>query len=188
MKLKSITIVGSTETDSNPSDLKAFINRDDVDFDNADDLDPVQEWTLPERNDAQLEFPTNFAKFQNVQSLVLYFTANHGAEQTKLLFLGFRGTATSNKRQIVECVYESRAMLADHKVFKMMNFATKVMNYTINVMDFALKMMNFATKMMKSAIKMMVFVLKIMNFTSRSRGLSRWAATLGCENYTANFY
>jgi hypothetical protein len=32
------------ETDTNPSDLKAFINRDDVDFDNADDLDPVQEW------------------------------------------------------------------------------------------------------------------------------------------------
>jgi hypothetical protein len=27
VKLKSITIVGSTETDTNPSDLKAFINR-----------------------------------------------------------------------------------------------------------------------------------------------------------------
>ena len=35
--------------------------------------------------------------------------------QTKLLFLGFRGVATNNKRQIVEAVYESRAMLADHK-------------------------------------------------------------------------
>ena len=33
MKLKSITIVGSVETDSNPADLKVFLNRDDVDFD-----------------------------------------------------------------------------------------------------------------------------------------------------------
>jgi hypothetical protein len=33
---------------------RAANNRDDVDFDNADDLDPVQEWTLPERNDAQV--------------------------------------------------------------------------------------------------------------------------------------
>ena len=33
VKLKSITIVGSVETDSNPADLKVFLNRDDVDFD-----------------------------------------------------------------------------------------------------------------------------------------------------------
>lgn len=123
----------------------------------------VQEWTLPERNDERLEFPTNFAKFQNVQTLVLFFPSNHGADETKLLFLGtscgplsgtrhqyrslqpvnchivpppkfilmvpladyiscmpcragFRGTATNNKRAVVEAVYESRAMLADHKV------------------------------------------------------------------------
>lgn len=42
IKLKSITVVGSTETDSNPADMKAFLNRDDVDFDNVEDLDPVQ--------------------------------------------------------------------------------------------------------------------------------------------------
>jgi hypothetical protein len=29
---------------------------------------------------------------------------------------GFRGIATNNKRAVVEAVYESRAMLADHKV------------------------------------------------------------------------
>ena len=33
VKLKSITIVGSVETDSHPADLKVFLNRDDVDFD-----------------------------------------------------------------------------------------------------------------------------------------------------------
>lgn len=48
----------------------------------------VQEWTLPERNDERLEFPTNFARFQNVQTLVLFFPSNHGADETKLLFLG----------------------------------------------------------------------------------------------------
>ena len=42
IKLKSITVVGSVETDSNPADMKAFLNRDDVDFDNVEDLDAVQ--------------------------------------------------------------------------------------------------------------------------------------------------
>ena len=88
---------------------------------NADDLEPVQEWTLPERagNDSNLQYPTNFARFQNVQTLVMYFPTNHGADvrcrnplrgppsspqrffrltyvaalaqETKLLFVGFRG-------------------------------------------------------------------------------------------------
>ena len=49
---------------------------------NADDLEPVQEWTLPERagNDSNLQYPTNFARFQNVQTLVMYFPTNHGAD------------------------------------------------------------------------------------------------------------
>ena len=49
---------------------------------NADDLEPVQEWTLPERagNDGNLQYPTNFARFQNVQTLVMYFPTNHGAD------------------------------------------------------------------------------------------------------------
>ena len=83
---------------------------------NADDLEPVQEWTLPERagNDGNLQYLTNFARFQNVQTLVMYFPTNHGAnvrchrslvcsailladhvgalaQETKLLFVGFRG-------------------------------------------------------------------------------------------------
>ena len=49
---------------------------------NADDLEPVQEWTLPERagDDGNLQYPTNFARFQNVQTLVMYFPTNHGAD------------------------------------------------------------------------------------------------------------
>ena len=53
---------------------------------NADDLEPVQEWTLPERagNDSNLQYPTNFARFQNVQTLVMYFPTNHGADVSEM--------------------------------------------------------------------------------------------------------
>eukprot|EP01050_Picozoa_sp_SAG11_P011099 SAG11_NODE_1152_length_5663_cov_110.803379_5_plen_91_part_00 len=51
-------------------DMVAIINRDDVDFDNADDLPPVQQWTLPADSPADgIDYPTNYAKFQNVQTL-----------------------------------------------------------------------------------------------------------------------
>ena len=121
VKIKSITIVGSaTDTDSNASELHVFLNRDDVDFDNVESLDSTQSWELPARRvDAvdgeQLHYPTAFAKFQNVQTLVLYIPANYGAELTKILFLGFRGVSTADRRGVVHATYEARAVPTDHK-------------------------------------------------------------------------
>eukprot|EP01051_Picozoa_sp_SAG22_P026277 SAG22_NODE_8210_length_674_cov_1.353043_1_plen_167_part_01 len=84
VKIKSISLV-TADSASSPSDMEVFLNRDDVDFDNVDDLNAVQEWTLPADTPADgMEYPTNYAKFQNVQSLVLYIPANHGADETVL--------------------------------------------------------------------------------------------------------
>ena len=46
--------------------------------------------------------------------MVLYIPANHGAELTKLLFLGFRGVSTADRRGVVDAVYEARAVPTDH--------------------------------------------------------------------------
>jgi hypothetical protein len=48
------------------------------------------------------------------QTVVLYIPANHGAELTKLLFLGFRGVSTADRRGVVDAVYEARAVPTDH--------------------------------------------------------------------------
>lgn len=105
------------ETDSNPSEMRVFLNRDDIDFDNVEEIAPTQAWELPERSgapDEEFHHPTAFAKFQNVQTLVVYLPANHGAELTKLLFLGFRGVSTGDRRGVVKAVYEARAVPSDH--------------------------------------------------------------------------
>ena len=77
----------------------------------------LEAWELPERSgapDEEFHHPTAFAKFQNVQTLVVYLPANHGAELTKLLFLGFRGVSTGDRRGVVKAVYEARAVPSDH--------------------------------------------------------------------------
>jgi hypothetical protein len=73
--------------------MRAFINRDDVDFGLASELAPTQEWTLTEDATASLEYATRFAKFQSVSSLTLHFPRNGGAPHTRVYFVGLRGEA-----------------------------------------------------------------------------------------------
>ena len=93
-----------------------FVNRDDVDFTNADDLPATQKWDLTEQYVDGLEYGTKAAKFINVSSLTLYFPDNFGAELTTIYYIGFKGEFTSYKRQVVEAVYEARPIPKDHKV------------------------------------------------------------------------
>lgn len=71
--------------------MRAFINRDDIDFGMAAQLAPVQEWSLVEDATASLEFATKLSKFQAVSSLTLFFPSNGGAPCTRIHFVGLRG-------------------------------------------------------------------------------------------------
>jgi hypothetical protein len=73
--------------------MRAFINRDDVDFSLAAELTPVQEWSLVEDATASVEYATRFSKFQSVSSLTLHFPSNGGAACTRIFFIGLRGEA-----------------------------------------------------------------------------------------------
>ena len=66
--------------------------------------------------DASLEYNLRASKFLNTNSLVLYFPTNFGAKKTKIDYIGLKGVATKNKRQIIETVYESKPQMKDHKV------------------------------------------------------------------------
>ena len=53
--------------------------------------------------------PRRPAKFPSVQSLTLYFPANHGEDTTRIAFLGFKGEYTPLTRNAVITTYEAVA-------------------------------------------------------------------------------
>eukprot|EP00051_Salpingoeca_urceolata_P015254 m.196911 g.196911 ORF g.196911 m.196911 type:complete len:217 (-) comp18337_c0_seq1:44-694(-) len=114
IKLKSITVVGG-EGDQHPATVKVFKNREDIDFDTVEDLDPVQQFELQPDSNATIEHQTRISKFQNVHNLTFFFDTNFGAETTKIHSLFLKGTATKVTRQTIITIAETAANPADHK-------------------------------------------------------------------------
>ncbi|XP_057813482.1 uncharacterized protein LOC131027440 isoform X1 [Cryptomeria japonica] len=116
VKIKSISIVGGTGGTS-PSRLRAFINREGIDFSDAQEITPVQEWELAENVNGELEYQTKYSRFQGVANLTLHFPENFGAETTQIYYIGLRGEATQMKRDVVATiVYEALPNPSDHKL------------------------------------------------------------------------
>ncbi|ELR13777.1 thioredoxin family Trp26 family protein [Acanthamoeba castellanii str. Neff] len=115
IKLKAINIIGGADGTS-PGKLKAWINREDIDFSSVDDVAPTQEWELSENPQGEIEYPTRITKFQNVTSLTLYIPENFGAERTIISYIGLKGEFKTLSRKAVNVTYESAAQLKDHKV------------------------------------------------------------------------
>ena len=122
---------------TSPTLMRAYINRDDIDFGMAAELAPVQEFTLVEDSTASLEYGTRITKFQSVSSLTLYF--NGGEPCTRIHFVGLRGevrrrSSTPSEQQSdalrrsrsqgsglkreapLNIVYEAKPQPQDHKV------------------------------------------------------------------------
>ena len=59
VKLKSIAIIGGSDG-SAPSQMRVWINRDDIDFSNVGDVEPLQEWSLNDGGLEALEYPTRY--------------------------------------------------------------------------------------------------------------------------------
>jgi hypothetical protein len=116
IKLKSILLLGQPG-ESNPKLLKVFINREDVDFDSVDSIEPLQEWNLIEHPPRNIipEYPTKLTKFASVRNITLFFDSNFGAVTTMIHYLGFKGEWTAVHRDPIITVYELAANPADHK-------------------------------------------------------------------------
>ncbi|KAF9601933.1 hypothetical protein IFM89_024267, partial [Coptis chinensis] len=59
VKIKSISVVGG-DTGTSPAKMRAFINRDGIDFSDAQSMRPVQEWELAENLHGVLEYQTRY--------------------------------------------------------------------------------------------------------------------------------
>ncbi|CAA0806696.1 Protein of unknown function (DUF1000 [Striga hermonthica] len=115
VKIKSISVVGGTDGTS-PAKMRAFINREGIDFSDAQNMQAVQEWELAENLHGVLEYQTRYSKFQSVGNITLHFPDNFGGDTTQIHYIGLKGTATELKRDVVATiVYELMPNPSDHK-------------------------------------------------------------------------
>jgi PITH domain len=94
-----------------------FVNREDIDFSSAAEVPGVQTLEcVADSEGIEVDYPTKINKMQNVSSITLYVSGNHGDTDTTIItFLGFKGESTNTRHGVVEAVYESKPQAADHK-------------------------------------------------------------------------
>jgi hypothetical protein len=117
IKLHSI-LIRTSPSASAPKTLHLFINRDDIDFAAAEELDPVQTLELSQTGELQ-EVPVRRALFGKVQRLVLFFPDNFGdgdEDVTRVSYIGFKGEWTQLGRAPANIIYEAAAQPGDHKI------------------------------------------------------------------------
>ncbi|KAI0378328.1 DUF1000-domain-containing protein [Hypomontagnella monticulosa] len=114
VKLHSI-LIRTSPSDSAPCTLKVFINRDDVDFSLAEQLEPMQTFELSQTSEIQ-ELPVRRALFGKVQRVALFFEDNFGHDVTRISYVGFRGEWMQLGRAPSHILYEAAPNPNDHAV------------------------------------------------------------------------
>lgn len=112
--------------DTSPRVIKLYKNNTRLDFGNVGSAQCSQTLEYPanvgvgiassDGSDGFVQFALNRAKFSGVSSLTIHITENYGADQTNLLYLGFKGEFSELKSAPVVAQYEAAANPKDHKV------------------------------------------------------------------------
>lgn len=113
--LKSFQIIGG-DNESCPSKVKIFKNNELLDIETATQKKADQELDLTFDIEGTYDFLLKQSKFNNCQSITLFFPSNFGAENTRISYIGFKGDYSDFKRRAVEAIYESAPQMKDHKV------------------------------------------------------------------------
>jgi hypothetical protein len=112
--LRGISLIGGDD-EMAPRRMKVFLNKDDIDFDNVDQLSPAQEWELTNSNE-EILYSTRVSKFSRVHQLIVYITDNYGADRTRLYYMKLTGDFKGPLREpILNAVYESSPNPVDYK-------------------------------------------------------------------------
>ncbi|KAI0013259.1 translation protein [Xylariaceae sp. FL0662B] len=117
VKLHSI-LLRTSPSASAPRTLKVFINRDDLDFEAAEERPATQQLELAQTSEVQ-EVSVKRALFSKVQRLTLFFADNFGdgdEDVTRLSYLGFRGEWMPLGRAPTNILYEAAPNPSDHAV------------------------------------------------------------------------
>ena len=101
--------------ETKPLRIRLFINRDDIDFNNVQDVKPVQAVENVFADfEGLVDNPLVAAKFGAVDKLIMYIS---GSEDSLLQIgsVGFKGESRGLNKKVVEGIkYEIRAQLKDH--------------------------------------------------------------------------
>ncbi|GJN74114.1 hypothetical protein PLIIFM63780_008192 [Purpureocillium lilacinum] len=117
IKLHSI-LLRTSPSASAPRTLHLYINRADLDFSSAEELEPVQKLELSQTSDVQ-EIPVKRALFGKVQRLGLFFVDNFGdgdEDVSRVSYVGFKGEWTRLGRAPTNILYEAAPQPGDHKL------------------------------------------------------------------------
>jgi hypothetical protein len=117
VKLHAV-VVRTSPSACAPRTLKLFVNRDDVDFSTAEELQPAQVLELSQTSEVQ-ELPVRRALFGKVQRLTLFFEDNFGdgdEDVTRVGYLGFKGEWMQLGRAPANILYEAAPNPNDHAV------------------------------------------------------------------------
>ena len=103
VKVKSIKFLAfndGNDPELNPTTVKMYVNRNNLGFEDIDDVDPTQviELTADDLREGSEPIATKFVKFQRVGSITFFIEENNGGEVSALggLKIFGRGTATMN--------------------------------------------------------------------------------------------
>ena len=115
VRLHSI-ILRTSSSASAPKTLKVFINRDDLDFATASDLEATQKFDLAQTSDIQ-EHSVKRVLFNTTRSLSLFFEDNFGdgdEDVTRISYIAFKGEFMKLSKEPVSFLYEAAANPSDH--------------------------------------------------------------------------
>ncbi|KAL3937177.1 MAG: hypothetical protein SGARI_002252, partial [Bacillariaceae sp.] len=89
VKIKSIKFTAfnnGENPEDNPASVKLYVNRNNLGFEDIDDVEPTQEFTLTDEDLRESSDPlmTKFVKFQRVKSLTIFIEDNNGGEVSAL--------------------------------------------------------------------------------------------------------
>ncbi|PNS21070.1 PITH domain-containing protein [Sphaceloma murrayae] len=110
--------IRTSPSSSAPQTLKVFVNREDLDFGTAAEIQPTQTFSLSQTSEVQ-EVPVKRALFNTVRSLDLFFEDNwsNGEEdETMISYIGFKGEWMNLSREPVNFLYEAAANPNDHQM------------------------------------------------------------------------
>ncbi|KAI6240125.1 PITH domain-containing protein [Aphelenchoides fujianensis] len=117
VKITGITLIGE-DGEMHPARLRIFKGPREraCPFEDAQSGKPEQEMELKMDSEAKIDYPLAAFKFSNVFHLTLHFPKNFGAEQTRIFYIGLRGSFQNNFREkVVIANYEARPVPDDHK-------------------------------------------------------------------------
>ncbi|KAK9481092.1 galactose-binding domain-like protein [Lipomyces japonicus] len=115
VKLFSISIRSSLDSDDAPQTIKLFKNRTDVDFSIASELKPDATITHSSSSGDIIEYPLKRAIFSSMKSLTIFVEDNYGDDVTRIEYIGLKGECKPLAKEPVITLYEAAANPKDHK-------------------------------------------------------------------------